>query len=207
MRRPGGPVRARPARARRATGRRWAPWLPVVGVVLVLALVALTGGFREAEAVGPRRFAVGEVVELRRWVVAVRDVQLVDTTSYGSPAPATLRVDLDVTWTGDATTEVLPKGLVTLVVPGGPAPSEDVSTASSGVYTGGFDPDVTRPVRLEAVWPAGAGPDDPRRPAPATVQVVLSDERPAQNFLYADQWVTTSPLGHVAVAPSDVRTR
>ena len=205
MRRPGRTARDRAVGARPPV--RWGRWLPVLGVVLVLALVAVTGGFGRAEAVGPRRFTVGEPVELRRWTVAVRDVELVDTTSYGSPSPATLRVGLDVTWTGDATTGVLPEGLVRLVVPGGPAPDAEVTAVPAGAYTGGFDPDVARPVLLEAVWPAGAGPGDARRPAPPAVQVVLSDEHPAQNFLFDDQYVTTTPLGHVDVPVHDGRTR
>ena len=82
-----------------------------------------------------------------------------------------------------------------------------MTTLAAGAYSGGFDPDVPRPAQLEVVWPAGADENAPRLPAPTTVKVVLSDEREAQNFLFADEWVTTSALGHVEVPLADRRTR
>lgn len=190
----------------RAGRRRWVHWLPVVGAVLVLAVVAATGGFARAAAVGPRRYTVGEPVELRRWVLAVQGVELVDTEPYGE-VPPRLRVHLTATWTGDATADLLEDGVVTLVVPGGPAPSPELDAKAADAYSGGFDPDVPRPVVLDAVWPDGATETSPHIPAPRSVEVVLSDERPAQNFLFADSWVTSSPLGHVDVPVADRRTR
>jgi hypothetical protein len=190
-------------RARRLALR----WAPVLAAVVLVALVAAAGGFGRASGVGPRRFDVGEPVELRRWVVAVESVELVDTTSYDSPSPPTLRVALQVTWTGTATEDLLGTGLVSVVVPGGPAASPEVVEMRAGQYSGGYDPDVPRPAQLELVWPAGADENAPRAPAPTSVQVVLSDERPAQNFLFADQFVAGSPLGHVEVPLADRRTR
>ena len=189
-------------RARRLALR----WAPVLAAVVLVALVAAAGGFGRASGVGPRRFAVGEAVELRRWVITVEGVDLVDTTSYDSPSPPTLRVRLQVTWTGTATEDLLGTGLVSVVVPGGPAAGE-VDEVAAGEYLGGYDPDVGRPAELELVWPAGADEDAPHAPAPASVQVVLSDERPAQNFLFSDEWTTGSPLGHVDAPVADRRTR
>ena len=182
-------------------------WAPVVVVLLVVGLVAATGGFGRAPGVGPRRFALGQPVVLARWVLVVQGVDLVDTTTYDSPSAPTFRIRLSATWTGDETTALLGAGLVSVVVPGGPATATAVTTLAAGAYSGGFDPDVPRPAQLEVVWPAGADENAPRLPAPGTVQVVLSDEREAQNFLVADEWVTTSPLGHVDVPLTDKRTR
>ncbi|WP_139209807.1 hypothetical protein [Microlunatus flavus] len=196
------PTAARTPRRRTALG-----WIPLVVVVLLVGLVAATGGLAKAPGVGPRRFAVGEPVVLARWVLVVDGVDLVDTTSYGSPSAPTLRVRLRATWTGDATEPLLSSGLVHVVVPGGPPPAADVSSVAAGAYSGGFDPDVERPATLEVVWPDGADETTPRVPAPATVQVVVRDEREAQNFLYADQWQVTDPLGHVDVPVTDSRTR
>jgi hypothetical protein len=189
-------------RARRLALR----WAPVVAVVVLLAVVAAAGGFGRASGVGPRRFEIGQPVELRRWVIAVESVELVDRTSYDSPSPPTLRVRLQVTWTGTATEDLLGTGLVSVVVPGGPAAGE-VDETGAGVYSTGYDPDVERPAELELVWPAAASEDAPHIPAPASVQVVLRDERPAQNFLFSDEWTTGSPLGHVEVPVADRRTR
>jgi hypothetical protein len=182
-------------------------WAPVVVAVVLVGLVAAAGGFARASGVGPRRFGVGEAVQLRRWVVAVEGVDLVDSTTDGTSLPPTLRVRLQVTWTGLATTDSLGTGVVSVVVPDGPAPGADVGEVGAGAYSGGFDPDVERPALLEVVWPAGAQQSAVGRPAPASVQVVLSDERPAQNFLFADEWVATSPLGHVEVPVTDRRSR
>jgi hypothetical protein len=189
-------------RARRLALR----WAPVLAAVVLVALIAAAGGFGRASGVGPRRFEIGEPVALRRWVIAVESVELVDMTSYDSPSPPTLRVRLQVTWTGTATEDLLGPGLVTVVVPGGPAAGE-VDDMGAGEYSGGYDPDVARPTELELVWPAGAGEDAPHVSAPASVQVVLSDERPAKNFLFSDEWTTGSPLGHVEVPVADRRTR
>ena len=193
---------------KRARRRRLAQsWAPVAVVVLLVGLVGATGGFDRATGTGPRRFEPGRDIVLARWVLVVEGVDLVDTTSYDSPSPPTFRIRLRATWTGDATTDVLGAGLVSVVVPGGPETAPDLTTATAGPYSGGFDPDVPRPAELEVVWPAGADEKAPRRLAPATVQVVVSDEREAQNFLFADEWVTTAPLGHVDVPVTDSRTR
>jgi hypothetical protein len=191
---------------RERTRRVALSWTPVVVAVLLVGLVALTGGFSRAPGTGPRRFEPGRPIVLTRWVLVVEGVDLVDTTTYGSPSAPTLRVRLRVTWTGDATAPLLSGGLVSVVVPGGLAAS-DATEVGAEPYSGGFDPDVPRPDQLEAVWPAGADENAPRRPAPARVQVVVSDEREAQNFLFADQWETTAPLGHVDVPVTDRRTR
>jgi hypothetical protein len=182
-------------------------WGWVLALVLLVGLVAVLGGFGRAPGVGPRRFGVGEAVELTRWTIAVEGVELVDTTTYGSPSPPTLRVHLRATWNGDATADLLSGGLVSVVVPGGPAPASDVTVVAAGAYSGGFDPDVPRPADLEVVWPAGADENAPRQPAPAQVQVVLHDEREAQNFLFSDEWTTTAPLGHVDAPLTDRRSR
>ncbi len=194
--------------SKRARRRRLTlSWAPVVAVVLLVGLLGATGGLGRAPGTGPRRFEPGQPIVLARWVLVVEGVDLVDTTTYDSPSPPTLRVRLQATWTGDATTDGLGAGLVSVVVPGGPATASDVTTATAGPYSGGFDPDVPRPAELEVVWPAGADEKAPHLPTPATVQVVVSDERPAQNFLFADEWVTTAPLGHVDVPVTDSRTR
>ena len=191
----------------RLTPARLGRWLPVVVAALLLAVVAATGGFRAAPPVGVRSFAPDERVELRRWVLAVRQVELVDTTYYGSPAPPTLRVRLSATWTGEESTFGPGPGLVGVVVPDGPAPSADPSTAEVDGYTNGFDPDVERPLVLEATWPDGATETEQRRPSPGNVLVVLADERPSENFLFGDEWSTTRPIGHVRVPVQDRRTR
>ena len=94
-----------------------------------------------------------------------------------------------------------------MVVPDGPAPSADAATAEVDGYTNGFDPDVERPLVLETVWPAGATETQPHRPSPGSVLVVLADERPSENFLFADEWSLTGPIGHVRVPVLDRRTR
>jgi hypothetical protein len=182
-------------------------WLPVVLAALLLVVVAATGGFRAAPAVGVRSFAPGERVELRRWVLVVQSVELVDTTSYDSPAPPTFRVRLSATWTGDESTYAPAPGLIGVVVPEGPAPSTDPSTPDVDGYSDGFDPDVERPLVLETTWPVGATETEPHRPSPGSVLVVLADERPSENFLFANEWSTTGPVGHVRVPVLDRRTR
>jgi hypothetical protein len=182
-------------------------WLPVVVAALLLAVVAATGGFRAAPPVGVRAFSPGERVELRRWVLVVQSVELVDTTSYDSPAPPTFRVRLSATWTGEESTYAPGPGLIGVVVPEGPAPSADLSSTEVDGYSDGFDPDVERPLVLETTWPAGATETEPHRPSPGSVLVVLADERPSENFLFANEWSTTGPVGHVRVPVLDRRAR
>ncbi len=201
------PVRAAaPSRSRvaRLLDRRW--W-PLLGVVLVLVLVAAAGGFRSAPAAGVRGFPVGTEIVLQRWVLVVRAAELIDTSRYDTAQPPTIEVQLSATWTGEQSTYGLASSLVGVVVPGGPPTSTDPTTPRVEGYTSGFDPDVPRPLLMEFVWPADATKDTPRRRAPATIDVVIKDERPAQNFLFANEWTTTAPLGHVRLPLLDRRTR
>lgn len=190
---------------RRRPPRRY--WLPAAGLVLVLLSVGLGGGFGRAPAVGVATFSVDRAITLQRWVVVVEQVELVDTTSYDSPQAPALRVKLTATWTGDRSTFGLPQGLIGVVVPDGPSAAVEQSAGPAGRYSGGFDPDLPRPAVLDFTWPDGATESAPPVPAPSVVQVVISDERPAQNFLFPDSWATTDPIGQVSVPVTDRRTR
>lgn len=183
-------------------------WLTPAVLALVLLAILVTGGFRAAPGIGVRSFAVGREIDLRRWTLVVSGVELVDTTSYDSPEAPALRVDLTATWNGNRSVYGLTHDLVAVVVPGGPAPDPEGTTDSEGTYSaGGYDPGVPRPLVLEFTWPADATETSPPTPAPDAVQVTIRDERPAQNFLYDDEWTATRPIGRVTVPVVDRRAR
>jgi len=182
-------------------------WLTPAILAVVVLVVAVTGGFRAAPPVGTSDYPAGETITLRRWLLVVKSVELVDTTTYDSPQAPALRVTLTATWTGDRSVYGLTGDLVGVVVPGGPATEPQATTVNMDGYSGGFDPDVPRPLVLEYTWPAGSTETSPPSPAPALAQVVIRDERPAQNFLYSDQWVTTRPIGNVSTPVVDHRVR
>lgn len=184
--------------------------LVAAAVVIVLGLVAAFGGFRTAPPVGAARWAPGATVELARWQVVVDRVELSDTDAYGSPGPTTLRLHLRLTWTGDRSTYGPTTGLVTLLVPGGPAPDPQPTTVPTAGYQGGFDPDVPRPLVLDYAWPAptargGKSVQPPAPRVPAVVQVVLRDEYSRPTYLDDDNWSLTGPVGHVSAPVRDVR--
>lgn len=188
----------------RLTRRHWVT--PAV-LALVLLGVWVGGGFRTAPPVGVRTYDLGQTITLQRWTIVVAGVDLVDTTSYDSPQAPALRVALTATWTGEQSTYGLAHGLVAVVVPDGPAASPDESTVRVDRYSGDFDPDLPRSVGLDFTWPADATETTSPVGAPAQVLVVISDERPSQNFIDASAWVPTRPIGHLLAPVRDLRAR
>lgn len=175
--------------------------------MLVLLGVWVGGGFRTAAPIGVRTYELGKPISLQRWTIVVDGVDLVDTTSYDSPQAPALRVALTATWTGEQSTFGLAHGLVAVVVPDGPAASPDESTVRVDRYSGGFDPDLSRSTGLDFTWPMDATETSPPVRAPREVLVVISDERPSQNFIDASAWVPTRPIGHVLAPVRDLRAR
>lgn len=200
---PSAPPRRRLVRPRLA--RRH--WLTPAVLALVLLGVWVGGGFRTAPPIGVRTYDVGQAISLQRWTIVVDRVDLVDTSSYDSPQAPALRVALTATWTGEQSTYGSAHGLVAVVVPDGPAASPDESTVRIDRYTGGFDPDLPRSAGLDFTWPVDATETSPPVAAPQEVLVVISDERPSQNFIDASAWVPTRPIGHVLAPVHDLRAR
>ena len=189
----------------------------VLLVGLVLASVLLTwalGGFRAAPPTGVTQLPLGSPIQLARWTLVVQKVELADTNSYGGQQQTTLRLWMSATWHGEVSgigpVFGLGTDLIGLLVPGGPAPEEQPTTLRIDGYSGGFDPEVTRPLVLDYTWPPERVPYEPKSQpklprVPSSVDVVIHDEYLAQNLLESDDWRTTQPIGYVPVPVRDVR--
>ncbi len=189
---------------RRDLALRWA--LPLVVVLLVVAVTAAIGGFREARADAGRPAAAGQPIDLARWEITVREAELVDTTLYDSPSSTSIRVDLTVTLTGDESESSLPTGLVQVVLPDGSTTEPPYHVDLR--WSAGLDPHITRDYTLELVYPPRD--DDLVQPAlgtaPTTVSVVVRDEEYAEGALFGWSWGTAEVAAVVELPLADNRT-
>ncbi|WP_156224767.1 hypothetical protein [Pseudactinotalea suaedae] len=188
---------------RREVLTRWL--LPLAAAALLAAVVALAGGFREARGDAGPAAEPGEQISLARWHVTVREVELVNTTAAGSPTDTALRVHLTVTLTGEESQFALPTGLVSVVVPGGPAPSAGFEAGD--VWANQLDPDVARTYVLDHPWPAPGedGEQEAVAAVPDTVAVVVRDETYDEGPLFGWEWGLGDVAAVVSVPVTDNR--
>jgi hypothetical protein len=174
--------------------------LPAAAVLVVLALVALAGGFRGVEGAQGRRVPADAVVELARWSLVVHDVELVPGSPDDPSVPPEVLVHLRATFTGERSTYGIPQHLITVRAPDGPLGIEDFP-AVDGPRQGGFDPDVPQEVSVGFTWSSAPAT------APPVLRVILRDERESENYLYsAPQWgVAPTPVAHLDLPCPDRR--
>lgn len=188
---------------RRELLTRW--FLPFAAVAILAAVVAAAGGFREASGQAGPAADPGAEIPLARWRLTVHEVELVNTTAAGSPTDTTLRVHMTVTLTDEESQFGLPSGIISVVVPEGPAPESGFEAGD--VWGSQLDPDLPRPYVIDHPWPPR--PDDGAQPpitaVPATVAVVVRDETWADNPLFGWDWSVDDVAAVVTLPVTDNR--
>lgn len=189
----------------RRVGQAWTAaraWL-VPAAVLLLAVVVLlvTGGLDRVRGAQGREAEAGEELALSRWVLVVRDAELVDGNEYDPASePPRVRVHLRATFDGEETAYGLPSSLVTVQLPPG-LPPLDSTPLTDGDRDGNLDPGVGQELTLDLAWPGAPGR------TPETVRVLVRDEEERDNYLTGDEWeVRPAPSRHVDLALPDRRT-
>lgn len=188
---------------RRALLARWL--LPIAAVGILVAVVALAGGFRTAEGVAGAPAQPGEQIDLARWEITVNEVELTNVSTIGVPTDTNLRVHLTVTLTGEESQHSLPIGLLTVEVPDG-SPT-DIGYGAGGEWMTAIDPDITRSYVVDFTWPLPE--DDGEQPpvveVPQAVTVVVHDEIYAEGALFGWSWGVDDVAAVVTVPVADTR--
>lgn len=184
------------------TLNRWGlvrTWLALgLGVLLLAAVIGLSGGFAEAPPRG-NSAAPGEPVDLARWSLRADRAEYVNQALGGYETDPAIRLWLRVTFTGPESLCCLPSDLVTLRI--GDASGDGGRFVIGGPRTSQFDPDVEVQVPLEFSWPV-----DSSIPvaAPATVSVIAKDEKRGDSLVFGETWEVS---GVVAVIELDCPDR
>lgn len=169
----------------RSTAVRW--WVPAVAVVVVLALVQLTGGFATVSGARGRAAEVDTEITLARWTLVVHAAELLPGNEYEPEDPEDVLPDkvlvrVRATFTGERSTYGLGTDLVTVQGPLGTAPLDD-SPSIEGDRSGDFDPDVPQDITLVFRWP------DAPTTSPGTIRLLIRDEEEKGSYLFsAPEW-------------------
>lgn len=189
--RPGAAAPPRPAPRLRERARPWVVAAAVVAVVL--AMIAVAGGFRSADADLGRPLPAGQEVALGGWRVVVVSAEYTDQSLSGYETDPEVRVQLRLTWTGEATRLEPIFGVIQLVTDGDVR--SEASLRQPPSRSSGYDPDVPQTSYL--TW---STPHPPGR-----VAVLLQTEQVGQSYLFEDSWGAGRVVGHVAVPCPDRR--
>lgn len=167
--------------------RAWGTVL--LALALVVGLVAVAGGWREASSQATAVRAVGEPVRVAQWRLVVTGAALVNY-EHGSDYPGPdneLRLLLELTNTTGETLENVPTGLVEVLAADGTLLEARSYLRRTPPWGVGWDPGVPAESMVDVALPQVVGD----APGPGTVHVVVHDQVPARGFL-------TSP-GELAV--------
>lgn len=161
--------------------------IAAAGLVGMIGLVWLLGGFRPALPEGPAR-AAGERIDLQRWTIAVQRAEHVDTTFSDTETDPSVRVWLSMTNISDRTQILLPERLVSVRVDG---VELSVGRPRWGQLRGSSTLDPNAPVELayDFAWTAGV------RAAPEIAVVVR------------DNWVVARPAATIRLPCPDAPQR
>lgn len=167
----------------------------IAAVLVVLGIVALTGGFAEAAA-GRRTALPDESVTTARWTFEVHRAELTDRTPDGYETDPVVRIQLSVTNTSQRSLFAPQRGVLVLTLPDGTR-IDDLSVRSAE-RSGRFDPDVPVDGFVEVDPPATWPPD-------AIVLVTIHDEEPSGSFISDDDFSIATDATTVRVPCPDNR--
>lgn len=173
--------------------RSWARTL--AGLAVVLAVIALAGGFGEAPQ-ARRAAAVGEPVDNGHRVWTVRGAELTTTAAAGYTIEPVLRVRFRVVNTARISDGFVGRGVVELLMPDGTV-VDDLNWRS---YPRSLDfpPDIPADAFVEV-------PVQPPAVAGADLVVRIHHEVPADSVAGGESWRTTSAATDVTVRIRDAR--
>lgn len=167
-------------------------WLvAVAALVVVVALVAVLGGWAPSTAEAARAQQPGVAMSVPGWRITVHRAEVVNHDGPDDLYPderSEVRLLLDLTSTGEESESFFPMGLVQVQLPDG-TPLPDGYAEQTAPWSGSWDPDVTFASAVDTELP-GLALD---APAPSSVVVVVHDRVPRRGFLRTPGELATGP--------------
>ncbi|SDE06109.1 hypothetical protein SAMN04489747_2402 [Auraticoccus monumenti] len=165
--------------------------MAVGALAVVVALVAVLGGWAPSTAQAARDQQPGVAMKVPGWTITVHRAEVVNHDGADDDYPdekSEVRLFLDLTSTDEESESFFPGGLVQVQLPDG-TPLPDGYAEQTAPWSGSWDPDVTFPSAIDTELP-GLALD---APAPSSVVVVVHDRVPARGFLRTPGELSNGP--------------